>query len=235
LTSSRRGEDDAPAPTVVAAVARQEHTMSLTFYGAPMSTASLTEIVLAELDIPCEKVMLDIQKGDTKKPEFLKINPNGKVPVIVHDGTTVFESSAITMYLGETFGVDKKLYPAPGPRRGEAMKWIAWSNVSLGDAVMRWTRNTMEWIPAEQRNAKAGEVAKDDIQKLLGVLDGSLAGKQYLCGADYTLADTHVSSYLDWLRHLKVDMTSFKDLEAWRERCTKRPAYAKIMAAGAGK
>src|SRR5262245_49722860 len=134
--------------------------MSLVFYYAPMSTASITQLVLEELGIPCEKVKLDLQKGDTKKPEFVKLNPNAKVPVIVHDGTVIFESSAITMYLGETFGVDKKLYPAPGPKRGEAMKWIAWAAVSLGDAVGRWTRNTREWYPAEQHNAKAAEVAK---------------------------------------------------------------------------
>ena len=107
--------------------------MSLTFYYAPMSTASVTEGVLAELNISCERVKLNIQAGETRKPEFLKINPNGRVPVIVHEGTTIWESSAITMYLGETFGIKAKLYPAPGPKRGEAMKWITWSNVTLAD------------------------------------------------------------------------------------------------------
>jgi glutathione S-transferase len=204
--------------------------MSLTFYCAPMSTASITELVLAELGIPFEKVMLDIQKGDTKKPDFLKINPNGKVPVIVHDGTVIFESAAITMYLGETFGVEKKLYPAPGPKRGEAMKWAVWSNVSLGDAVYRWARNTMEWLPADQRNAKAGEVGKTDMMAHLKILDDALAGKQFLCGADYNVVDTHLHSFLDWLRHMKVDMSSMKNIAAWAERCSSRPAYKKIMA-----
>src|SRR5580693_4008505 len=133
--------------------------MSLVFYYSPMSTASITQLVLEELGVPCERIKLDLQKGDTKKPEFLKLNPNGKVPLIVHDGTAIWESSAINMYLGETFGVEKKLYPAPGPKRGEAMKWIAWTNVTLGDAVARFARNTMEWVPAEQRNAQAGEAA----------------------------------------------------------------------------
>jgi glutathione S-transferase len=208
--------------------------MSLTFYSAPMSTASITELVLAELAIPFEKVNVDIQKGDTKKPEFLKINPNGKVPVIVHDGTVIFESSAITMYLGEMFGVEKKLYPAQGPKRGEAMKWIAWTNVTLGDAVSRWTRNTTSWYPAEQHNAKAAEAAKADIDTCLRVLDGSLEGKEFLCGSDYTLADTHLNSFIDWLRHMKVDMTALKNLNAWGQRCMSRPAYAKVMAGAGG-
>lgn len=209
--------------------------MSLTFYFSPMSTASITELVLAELELQFERVTLDLKKGDTKKPEFLKLNPNGAVPTIVHDGVAIFESAAITMYLGETFGVAKSLYPAPGPKRGEAMKWIVWTNVTLGEAVGRWARNTMEWVPAEQRNAKAGETARADMDEKLAILDGALEGKSYLCGNDYTLADTHTNSFVDWLRHMKVDLAKFKNVVAWGERCSSRPAYVKAMSAtGAG-
>src|SRR5579884_2513511 len=118
--------------------------MNLTFYYAPMSTATLTDLVLEELGVACKRVKLDLKNGDTKKPDFLKLNPNAKVPVLVHDDMPIWESAAITMYLGELFGVEKGLYPKPGPKRGEAMKWIVWTNVTLGDAVYRWARNTME-------------------------------------------------------------------------------------------
>jgi glutathione S-transferase len=64
-----------------------------------MSTASITQLVLEELGVACEQVRVDLKKGDTKKPEFLKLNPNGKVPLIIHDGTSIWESAAITMYL----------------------------------------------------------------------------------------------------------------------------------------
>jgi len=76
--------------------------MSLTFYYAPMSTASITELVLEELGIPCERVKLDYQKGETKQPEYLAVNPNGKVPCIVHDGTAIWESAAADVWLGGT-------------------------------------------------------------------------------------------------------------------------------------
>ena len=69
--------------------------MSMTFFYAPMSTASMTALVLAELDVPCERVKVDLKAGDTKKPEFLKLNPNGKVPMLVHEGTPIWESAAI--------------------------------------------------------------------------------------------------------------------------------------------
>lgn len=207
--------------------------MSLTFYYAPMSTASVTELVLEELGVPCDRVKLDLKKGDTKKPEYLAVNPNGKVPCIVHDGTAIWESAALTIYLGETFGVERGLFPAPGPRRGEAMKWIVWTNVTLGEAVMRFARNTTDWIPAEQRNAKAGEAGKADIADCLRIVDQALAGKQYLLG-EYTLADTHLTSFCDWLRHMQIDFTPFKNVQAWGERCRARPAYKKLMAAAGG-
>lgn len=208
--------------------------MSLVFYYAPMSTASITELILEELGVPCEKVKLDIQKGDTKKPEFVALNPNAKVPCVVHDGTPIWESAALTMYLGETFGVERKLYPAPGPKRGEAMKWIVWTNVTLGDAVSRYTRNTTSWYPDDQKNPKAGEAALADIASCLGILDKALEGKQFLVG-DYTLADAHLNSFSGWLRMMKVDFTPYPNINAWNDRCQARPAMKKLMAeAGAG-
>lgn len=206
--------------------------MSLVLYYSPMSTATISSLVLAELGVPHESVKLDIRAGDTKKPDYLKLNPNGKVPLLVHEGVTIFESAAITMYLGETFGVDRNLYPAPGPKRGEAMKWIVWTNVTLGDAVGRWTRNTMQWVPAEQQNAKAGEAGLEDVHDHLRTLDHALEGRQFLVG-EYTLADTHLSSFVDWLRHMKVDMSAYKNVQAWGERCAARPAYIKVTQAEA--
>jgi glutathione S-transferase len=203
--------------------------MSLTFYFAPESTASITTLVLEELGIHVERVKLDIKKGETKKPEFLKINPNGLVPTLVHDGVAIWESAAITIYLGETFGEKAKLWPALGPKRGEAMKWVVWTNVSLGEPVYRWARNT-QWAPEDQRNTKAAAVAADDIQKQLKTLDEALEGRDFLAG-DYTLADAHVNSYVDWLRHMHIDMSRFARLNAWSKRCSVRPAYARCMAA----
>jgi len=203
--------------------------MSLTFYTAPQSTATITEVVLAELGIPHERVVLDIRAKDTHKPEFVKLNPNAKVPVIVHDGTAIFESAAITIYLGETFGIDKKLWPS-GHNRGDAMKWVVWANVTLGDAVYRVGRNSGNWVPADQQNAKACEAAAKEIQELLGILDRELASKAYLTGADYTLADAHVNSFLDWLRYQKMDFSKFSHLNAWSAKCAARPAYQKVNA-----
>jgi glutathione S-transferase len=204
--------------------------MSLTFYYAPMSTAGITNIVLEELGVPHEKIKVDIRNGETRKPEFLRLNPNGKVPLIVHDGTPIWESAAITLYLGEVFGVDKGLYPAQGPKRGEAMKWITWANVTVVEAVYRWFRNTSDWTPPEQHNAKTAEVAKADIHNCLRILDEALAGKQFLLGG-YTLADAHIHSLTEWVRSM-ADLSSYANLNGWSSRCAARPAYARATANG---
>jgi glutathione S-transferase len=202
--------------------------MSLTFYYSPMSTATISDLVLEELAVPCERVRIDLKKKETQATEFLRLNPNGKVPVLVHDGTAIWESAAITLYLGEIFGVAKGLYPGPGPERGEAMKWVVWANVTLGDAFGRLVRNTSDWVPAEQHNAKAAEAAQSDVRDCLRILDRALTGRQYLL-AGYTLADTHVNSYIDWLRHMKVDFGDFAHLNSWSQSCTARPAYGRVM------
>lgn len=199
--------------------------MSLTFYYSPQSSASPVHWTLEELGIPYEKVVVDIRNGDTKKPEFLKINPNGVVPALVHDGVAIFESAAIQMYLGETFGVQKGLYPAPGPRRAEVMKWIVWTNVSLGEGLSRFGRNAGQWAPEDERNAKAGARAKDDVVRMLGIVNDTLQGRSYLTGDNFTLADLHLASWMEYVKMMGIDISSLSNLSPWIERCAARPAH----------
>jgi glutathione S-transferase len=203
--------------------------MSLVFYYAPMSSATPVHWALEELGVPYEKKLIDLKAGDAKKPEFLRVNPNAKVPVIVHDGTPIFESAAIQIYLGETFGVEKGLFPAAGPKRGEAMKWIVWCNVSLGDPLGRYFRNSSDMVPAEQHNAKAAEVAKAELDAALRVLDGALEGKQYLVDDRFSLADLHLASWMDYLAFAKLDLAPYKSIGAWAARCADRPARARAL------
>jgi glutathione S-transferase len=214
--------------------------MSLIFYYVPMSTASITAAVLAELGIPCDRVQLSITDGDTQQPDFLKVNPNGRVPAIVHDGTAIWESAAITMYLGEVFGVEAKLYPPLGTQRGEAMKWIVWGNVTLAEAGGRLSAllpsdndggvvaNSQDWIPPEQRSEIALVKAQADLVSCLGILDNALAGKSFLLG-DYSLVDTHLQGFVGWIGSMDVDLEPFLNVMGWLERCYERPALAQLM------
>jgi glutathione S-transferase len=203
--------------------------MSLVFYYSPMSSAVPTHWALEELGIPYEKVKIDLQARDQDKPAFVALNPNGKVPLIVHDGTPIFESVAIAIHLGETYGVAKKLFPEPGLARAEAIKWLVWCNVSLGEAVSRHQHNASEHYPAEEHNAKAKERAKADVEKHLAILDGALAGKQWIVGGAFSLADLHLASWVDYVGFCGIDTKRYANIGGWLKRATSRPAYAVAM------
>lgn len=198
--------------------------MSLVFYYAPMSTAEITRAVLAELGVPHEVVQVDLKAGGSRTPDFLKINPNGKVPVLVHDGEAVFESAAITIYLGETFGMVKGLFPAPGKERAQALKWLIWAHVSVGASLAHYMLSTSAMVPAERHNAKAGEAAQAQVKRLLGVLDEALAGVDYLVGNRYSLVDTHLASFVFYVQMVGFELAPFAHLAAWLARCQQRPA-----------
>jgi len=201
--------------------------VSITYYYAPMSTAVRTTWAIEELGVPCERVKVDFQKKETKTPAFLALNPNGVVPLLVVDGTPIFESTAILLYLGETFGAEKGLYPPPGLKRAETLKWIIWANVGFFDPMSRWVRNTASYIPADQHNAKAAEVAKNDLGGAMQILGKTLTGKSYLVDDTFSLADLAVSSYFGWLRFLGYEDSSYPNVKAWVDRCLARPAAVK--------
>lgn len=201
--------------------------MSLTFYYSPQSSAGPVHWTLEELGIPYEKVLVDLKSGQQKQADFLKLNPNGCVPVLVHDGVPIFESAAIQMHLGETFGVEKGLYPPAGTQRAEVMKWIVWTNATLGEAMSRLGRNLGPWAPEDERNAKAGATAKADVEKLLRIADGALTGREYLVGKSFTIADLHLASWMDYVRMMGTDLAAFPALNAWLTRCNSRPACAR--------
>jgi len=205
--------------------------MSLVFYYAPQSSAVTVHWALEELGIPYEKVKIDLQARDQDKPAFLALNPNGKVPCLVHEGTPIFESAAIMIHLGETYGVARKLFPAPGPARAEALKWLVWCNVSLGGANMRYLEASSPRVPAERHNAKAAEAAKAEVEKLLGILDKALEGKTWMIGDAFSLVDVHVAGWVAWVGMCGFDLGRYSSIGPWLKRATSRPGHVASMAA----
>ncbi len=212
--------------------------MTLTFYFAPYSTASVTEAVIAELGLLPERVQVAIGADGTQSAAFRAINPNGRVPTIVHDGVTIWESAAITLYLGETFGVERGLFPAAGPKRGEAMKWVIWTNMVLAEAGGRLSammegdgaaqEGSADWLPPEMRSEAAVERAKADITSALAIMESALVGKSFILG-DYSIVDTHMQAFTGWLTMIGTDLSPYPHVAAWMGRCMQRPALAALM------
>lgn len=205
--------------------------MGLVLYYAPWSTATSSVWALKELDVPCELRKVDLQKKETQTSEYLALNPNGKVPLLLHDGVPIFESVAILAHLGETYGADKKLYPPPGIERAQALQWLVWTNVTLGGSTATYYSNTSEMIPAELRNAAAAEAANAAIKGHLTIVDKHLAGKTWLVGEHFTLSDLHLASMLGWLAGIGFSFEEWSNLHRWHKSALARPAGIAAMSA----
>jgi glutathione S-transferase len=173
--------------------------MAIVFHYAPYSSAVRVHWALEELGVPYEGNKIDLKSGDQKKPELLKLNPNGKVPTLVDDDVPYFESVAIIIHLGEKYGRAKGLWPAAGTyAHARALSWLVWSGVSLLSAATRVLINTSPEIPDERKNAVEAEHARKEFEELLGLLEAELADKPYLTGDAFTLLDAELVADLWW-------------------------------------
>lgn len=153
------------------------------FYFHPSPNPMKVALLLEELGVPFELVPVDIFKGEQHAPAFRKLNPNGKVPVLVDDDATIFDSHAILIYLAEKHG---KLLPASGPRRATTLSWLQLVATGLspfsGQAV-HFLHYAPEQIPyAKNRYLK-------EVERHYAVLAARLASAKFLAGEEYSIAD----------------------------------------------
>lgn len=197
--------------------------MSIVFYWHPMSSASPVASALAELGVAHERVKVDIRTGEQRRPEFLALNPNGKVPTLTVDGAPMFEALAIQLWLGERFGVARGLWPAAdAPGRLLAMSWCAWAYVSYGAVVSRLYLAGHGEPP--RQDAAQAQAALDDLDTLLAVLDGHLAARAWVLGEAYSLADLVIGSVVGYSAYLGARIAAHPHVSAWLGRVQARPA-----------
>lgn len=199
--------------------------MSITLYAAKFSSAIPVSCALAELGVPHERIDVDFATGAFKTPEFLALNPNGKVPTLIVDGTPMFEAVAIVQWLGDRYGVAKKLWPAAdAPARMTAMAWTTWAYVTFGAELLRLNYAQSERVPAELRSPLHAAHAKGELQKLLAIVDARLAKQPHMLGADYSLVDLVLANTIKYGSMCGATTESHAHITPWLERCLARPA-----------
>ena len=181
-------------------------------------------IMLEECGLEYRLVPVDIGRGDQFKPDFLAISPNNRMPAIVdHDvegeSVSVFESGAILMYLAEKTG---RFLPADPLARIEVMQWIFWQVGGLGPMAGQLGHFT-NYAPEKIEYAR--KRYGDEYNRLLGVIEKQLAGKDYLCG-DYSIADMASWPWVVVHERLRQSLNEFPRVTAWDERMKARPAVA---------
>jgi GST-like protein len=185
--------------------------------------------------LPYEVHWVNIGKGDQFRPDFLKIAPNNRMPAIVDpEGPngkpiSVFESGAILQYLGRKTG---RFYGGTERERVQIEEWLFWQMANLGPMAGQ-VNHFLRYAPEDVPYAKKRYV--DEVNRLYGVLDGHLEGRDYVAGdgaGDYSIADMAIWPWaMGWERQ-DQDIAEFPNLAAWLDRVGSRPAVQKGRALG---
>jgi GST-like protein len=197
------------------------------FNGAP--NPNKVALFLEETGLPCELIPVDTRKGDQFKPEFLKVNPNGKVPAIDDNGVFVFDSNAILLYLGEKTG---RFVGSPADRP-ELLSWLFFIATGIGPfsgQAVHFQHAAPEKLPYAVNRYRR------EIERHYRVLDRHLAGREYIVGGDYSIADMSAWGWLG--RAARVlpgaddPLAAFPNVKRLYEKVDARPAAARAKEVG---
>ncbi|MEM1298360.1 MAG: glutathione S-transferase N-terminal domain-containing protein [Pseudomonadota bacterium] len=202
------------------------------FYYWPTPNGWKVAILLEELGVEYRMIPVNISKGDQFKPEFLAISPNNRMPAIVDHGVegepvSVFESGAIMWYLADKFG---KFLPADPRGRTEVMEWLFWQVGGQGPMAGQLS-HFVNYAP-EGDHDYAHTRYKGEYERLCGVLDRRLEGREWLVGGVYSIADMICWPWVLIAKPLGVDLSPFQGLSDWRGRIKERPAVQRAVNLG---
>jgi glutathione S-transferase len=198
----------------------------ITLYGVPRSRAMRPRWMLEELELPYENVKTHFATGETRSPEFLRLNPNGHIPVLRDGDLVIWESMAINLYLARKY--DKGLWPKTVEDEGRAFQWSVWAMTELEEPVLMVLLNRVVF-PEGQRDANKAADAAERFKAPLRVLEGALGGGDHLLGDAFTVADLNVASVLSWAPLAGLDLAAAPQAQSWLGRCTARPAFARAQ------
>lgn len=207
------------------------HPDRIQLYSLPTPNGVKVSIALEELELPYEPHLIDIGKNETWIPEYLSLNPNGKIPAVIDPNGpggkpfALWESGAILLYLAEKTG---KLLPQDPALRYETIQWVFFQMAALGP-MFGQLGFFHKFAGREYEDKRPRDRYANESKRLLGVLEGRLATHTWIMGDDYTIADI---SMLGWVRNLVgfygagelVDYASLTHVPIWLERALARPA-----------
>jgi GST-like protein len=208
-----------------------QHPDRLQLYSFPTPNGVKVSIMLEETGLPYEAHMVDIGKNESWTPEFLSLNPNGKIPAIIDpDGpggrpVALFESGAILLYLADKTG---RLAPADPVRRYEIIQWVFFQMGGIGP-IFGQVGYFNKFAGREIADKRPLERYVSESKRLLGVIEARLKGRQWIMDDDYTIADI---SMLGWVRNLigfyeareLVEYDRLTEVPRWLEAGLARPA-----------
>lgn len=186
-------------------------------YHHPVSTCSRRVLMTAvSLGVQLDLVLVDLAKGQQNSPEFLKLNPNHRVPVLEHDGFILWESYAIMQYLADMVP-NQTIYPNDFRARADVNRWLFWCGQYFmpGVSILNWENSIKKMIgigPADPVEVARGEVQFSDAAK---ILDEHLADREWICDTGLSLADLAIAAPLADLHRAKLPVDNRPNLQRW--------------------
>jgi glutathione S-transferase len=194
------------------------------FFYNPMSRARIAHWGLEESGLPYEITLLDLDKAEHKKPEYMKLNPMGKVPAIIHRGKVITEAAAILTYLGDLVP-EKKLAPGlDDPDRGTYLRWMFFTSTNWESAVLE---KNVPRTPALPSRALGFGSFDDTVH----ALEGAVHPGPFILGERFSMADVLLAAQLGYSIMVKW-MEPRPAFKAYLERCEARPAAKRINEQG---
>ena len=206
-------------------------------YFAPTPNGWKITIMLEECSAPYNVVPVNLGAGDQFKPEFLRISPNNRMPVLVdHEPTgggepiSVFESGSIMMYLAEKYG---RFWPQDVRGKYEVNQWVVWQMANQGPKTGE--RGHFSRVdPKHGDQAYAQRRFNDEVHRMYGVLNNRLYNRPWIAGDDYSIADMIAYPWTATWELQGIDMGEFKYFKRWWDAMAARPAVVQGMAVVAG-
>jgi GST-like protein len=198
----------------------------ITLYTAATPNGHKVSIALEELGLPYALRVIDLAAGEQKRPEFLAINPNGRIPAIVDhdaDDLAVFESGAILIYLAEKTG---RFMPSDAPGRSRVLQWLMFQMGGVGP-MMGQANVFYRYFP--EKIQPAIDRYQGEVRRLFTVLDGHLKDHEYLAG-DYSIADIANWAWVRTYRWSGVSLDGLPHLQRWKDAIAQRPAVQRGIA-----
>jgi glutathione S-transferase len=196
----------------------------LKIYGPPHSRAFRVIWLANEIGIPYEVVPVSfgVPDAECKKPWYLKLNPNGKLPAIDDDGFILWESAAINLYLADKY--KSPLYPSTIQGRGKLFQWIFFVANEVEPAVIAILRNRII-LPPEDRDTTVADKAEDKLRCLFDIMESALQRSAFFAGDAWGLADFMIACVLYIVQvRLKTDLSAWPRLASWATASVQRPA-----------
>ncbi len=196
-------------------------------YHSVLSSNARKVLAVAKLiGADLELVAIDLSKREQHSPEYLAINPNGRVPTLVDGDFTLWESSAIMEYLCDT-QPGQTLYPADPRARADVNRWLFWGtgHLSVPVATLNWENMIKGFFAIGAPDASQVERANRLFATYAKVLDAHLAKRQYVCQDALTLADVGLAAPLMYKQAAKLPLGPFEHVQGWYARIDKLPAW----------